>query len=488
MKEREYGKKIYKDVNPSSIIDYMANLPRKNSLKMKSHINNYQRSMINIYSMPTIESKASIQKKITLLNPVVEKRVNDEESSSSSNNSNKSKDSNNLYTYKNNIKHYKSVSINNQFNNIKKILSSKNLYNCKTSKKNIRNSKYINGLAWTNENNNLDNYSPIQNVIYPNFNDIEDEKLVSNLNKNELDREKQKKQNFQEKIKEMKIKFYGLISYFYFSLYLLCLKISLKLSMPKIPALGVSLFIICFNNLIISIIFINLDQVNFQNFINSKFRNFLIKIFINYLRILLVTKGLQHINLLSFILIINMTPIIVSYISIREKNQSFNISDTICYIIFIIICFSELLVYNKTSIICTFTLMFLNTFTILAKINILKNIHSYLLDFWSALIGIAISPLIMSINEDNLNISISQYLLFIIISFTYFLNHYFEIKFSHNSLGQGFKIFPNSILFFLYILYSNFLLRENNHLNSYLFLILSFFINIHAKLRLESSD
>ena len=231
-----------------------------------------------------------------------------------------------------------------------------------------------------------------------------------------------------------------------------------------------------------------LDQINLYEFINYKFYNYCLKIVFNYIRILLTIRSLQHLNLLSFILIINMNPLIVSYIYKRENNQSFTISDSIYYFIFVIIYLIEFIINNKVSMLCTFIIIIINTFISLAKINVIRNIHSYLIDFGSSLIGIAISPIIMTINQDRLNISFSQYLLFVIICFSYFLNHYFESKITRNSLGQGYQIFSIVIIFLIYIIYSNFLLRENNNLILYLFLVLSYIINLHAKLIIQSND
>ena len=498
MKEEDFGRdKIYKNTNPSSILDFVGNkLRRKNSLNRPPHIINYQRNRTNLYSNPTLDPIINKKQKITLLIPVFERHVTDEESSS--NDSKKSKKE--VIKYKNSFKQYKSENANNyQFNKNNIIYNSSNtLYNYKGSNRNIRNNNYLNSINWINDNNNnIDNYSPFKDELYSNINlnnsnNSFDEKSFFELDEY-LGSDGQRligvNNNIKkQKVKEIKIEFYVIISIFYLSLYLLSLKIALKLPMPKIPSLGVSLFIISFNNIIISLLFMKLDQINFQSFIKFKFENFLITILFNYLKVLLVIKSLQNLNLLTFVLIINMTPLVISYISIRENNQSFKYSDYIYYIIFLIICLTEFLIQNKISMICTFTLMILNSFTFLAKINVIKNIHSYLINFWSSLIGIAISPIIMIINEDYLNISISQYLLFIIICFTYFLNHYFSRKFTLNSLGQGFQILLNALIFVLYIIYSNFILRENNKLNSYLFLALSFFIFIHAKLRIEFND
>ena len=499
MKEEELRYKIYKNANPSSIIDYVGgnlNLAHKNSQPIHHRIN--YKNMNNLYSKSKAESKESPPKK-SQLNTVIERIIPDEESSCSFN-SKISRET--IKSHKNVVKQYNNINNNYQFNinNTKIFNSSNKIYNYRTSNKSIRNNKYYLNLTKTIYNNK-DLYSTFQDERYSykknSFKSSNDEdKSDFFLNEYETDMEdkmkkiiKNKHKDYQKKAREIKIKFYVIISAFYFSLYFLCLKISLHLSIPEIPSLGVSLFIISFNNLIISILFIKLDQINFKDFITlEKFGSYAVKISFNYIRILLTIKSLQNLKLLSFILMINMTPLLVSYISIRENNKAYKMSDSFYYFLFFIICLTEFIVNNKISIICTLILIIMNTFMSVTKINVVKNIHSYLIDFGSSVIGIAISPLIMSLTEANLNISISQYLLFVITCFTFFMNHYFESKLIEYSFGQYHKIASNAIIIFLNILYSNFILRENNNLNSYFYLLLSFVINIYGKLRIESTN
>ena len=287
--------------------------------------------------------------------------------------------------------------------------------------------------------------------------------------------------------KEIKITFYFIISIIYYSLYLLCLKIISDFSMPEIPGLGVSSFIICFNNLLISAIFIKLDFINYREYLNINIlKKYFLKLIFNYIKILLTIKSLQQLCLISFIIIINLSPLISSYIFIKENNKAFKPMDSFYYLIFIIICLSEFIVQNKTSIICAFALIIIITFTNFTNVNITKLYHSYLIVFWSSLIGIAISPLIISINNDSFNISLTQYLLFFIICFAYFLFYYFNSKYTQYSRKNEYYLFYNIIIIILYSTYSMILLKEDIHFQSYLYLILSAFINIYGYARIES--
>ena len=287
--------------------------------------------------------------------------------------------------------------------------------------------------------------------------------------------------------KEIKIAFYFIISIIYYSLYLLCLKIISDFSMPEIPGLGVSSFIICFNNLLISAIFIKLDFINYREYLNINIlKKYFLKLIFNYIKILLTIKSLQQLCLISFIIIINLSPLISSYIFIKENNKAFKPMDSFYYLIFIIICLSEFIVQNKPSIICTFALIIIITFTNFTNVNITKLYHSYLIVFWSSLIGIAISPLIISINNDSFKISLTQYILFFIICFAYFLFYYFNSKYTQYSRKNEYYLFYNIIIIILYSIYSMILLKEDIHFQSYLYLILSAFINIYGYARIES--
>ena len=152
---------------------------------------------------------------------------------------------------------------------------------------------------------------------------------------------------------------------------------------------------------------------------------------------------------------------------------------------FIFIIIIEFIINDKISTLYTITLMIINTIISFTKITSVKNIHAYIIHFGSSLIGVAISPIIMCVNKDSLTISMSQYLLFAMICFAYFLYSYFKSKYAHHSIGQGYQIVSSCISVGLNIIYSNFLLKENNYLHSYILLGLSFLIHIYAKLRIE---
>ena len=502
MTEEFQKNKIYKNQAPSSIIDYIGNnIIRNKTLPIKRNLLNYPMKRNSYYTSSKYEIKDN-PPIVSLLKPVEEKILNDEESSSFENN----EENNSSDSYKNDFKLLKSENINYNYINQGKsntiYNSSNQLYNFQPNS-NYQNNYFKNICSSKDINMKINLNSPFINDKYP-LQEMPNSFKISNYDKSEfflnnnqdsdeeIPEEKiklniSKEQKYHKRKKDIKKKFYLSISVFYFSLYLLCLKILLKLSLPEIPSLGVSSFIINFNNLFISILFMKLDQVNFIEYLYfDKIGNYFIKIIINYIKILLTIRSLYHIKLFSFILILNMSPLLISFFSIRSNYNLYNFSDFFHYFMFIFIIICEFLVHNRTSTLCVIAIMLIDTMITFTKItSVKKTIHPYIIDFGSSLIGIAISPIIMSINADSFLISFSQYLLFTIICFAYFLNHYFELKYACYSLNQGYQIILNAVVAFLYIIYSHFLLKENNHINSYVFLCLSFIIHIYGKLRID---
>ena len=325
MKEEFEKKKIYKNVIPSSIIDYVGgNSPRKSN----PHLLNLTRKRSSYYVNSKYDSKNN-SPKITHLKPVKEIFKTDEESSIDS----KDKEDNiSIKSHKHLLKVYKSVNLNykisnNNMNNNRIYGSSNKIYNYKTYNNILGNKYYMNNISKGNDNK-TDIYNTFEGDIYSHkdlsrsfISSLEGDKNEFFLNKLEDsdDKEKeeqenneeiyknQKKKEFHKQKKLIKKKFYLIISVFYFSLYILCLKISLKLSLPGTPALGVCSFIISFNILFISLVFMKIDQIDYNDYLNfDKIDSYFFKIIFNYIRILLTIKSLQNLNLISFVLILNM--------------------------------------------------------------------------------------------------------------------------------------------------------------------------------------
>ena len=504
MKEEFKKYQIYKNETPSSIINYVGGqLQRSNTQAVNQHIINYPRRRNSLY-LKKFDSKDSIPK-VTVLNTVFEKKKKYEESSSSFENS---EENNITKSHENLLKTQKSVNLDYRFKNNNKQIqynSTNKLFNYKSNKK-IIDKKYYGNTTWTTDTNLVNNYTFCDNIYsYKEFSrsfksSVDDNKSDFLLNEN-LDSDieieetnrfnsisgNENNERFSKRKKDIKKGFYLIISLLYLSLYLLCLKISLALSIPIIPGVGVSTFLINFNILLMSLLFMKLDQIDLLELLYfQKYGNLFLKIIFNYINIVLTIKSLQYIKLFSFILILNMNPLLISFFSIRSNYNLYTFSDFIYYFLFIFMIICEFLVHNKISTLCVIAIMLIDTMITFTKItSVKKTIHPYIIDFGSSLIGIAISPIIMSINADSFLISFSQYLLFTIICLAYFLNHYFELKYACYSLNQGFQIFMNVIVAFLYLIYSHFLLKENNHINSYVFLFLSFIIHIYGKLRLD---
>ena len=163
MKEEYNQNKIYKNSNPSNILDFIGKqLPNNNTQIMNSPLLNYTRKKGSIYKKQKFESNTS--PRMTMLNTVFEKFKKDEETSSFD-----SKDDNNsIKRNENTFKPYRSVNVNFKLNNnnVNRRISdsSKILYNNKSSKKKIKN-KYYSSISWVNDNN-IDKYNTYNNDKY----------------------------------------------------------------------------------------------------------------------------------------------------------------------------------------------------------------------------------------------------------------------------------------------------------------------------------
>lgn len=283
---------------------------------------------------------------------------------------------------------------------------------------------------------------------------------------------------------KVKMIFYFLISLIYFSLYLLFIKILYKLSMPQIPPLGTSLFIISLNNAIFSIIFISIDQMNYLEYLYFKIiLSNVLKMVINFISILLTIISLEKLDLIVFIILTNMKPLTISFMKVLDSNKTFKIMDTICYFLFILIFLIEFFLENTISIICILLLIAINIIGNFPMFYRVKSLHPYFSIFGSSLIGLSISPIIMILMKDILIISFSQYLLFFILSFSYFFSVYFLSKHKKYSFGKKFKIYGSILNYILFIIYSIWLLREDKSFYTYIIFLISFSINIYAILR-----
>ena len=299
---------------------------------------------------------------------------------------------------------------------------------------------------------------------------------------------REKKINKREFETNVKMIFYYLISTIYLSLYFLSTKILFCIPMPYIPPVGTSLFIISFNNAILSVIFIIIDQIDYLKYLYfEKIGNNFLKMIFNFSVVLFTIISLENIKLLSFIILINMKPIIISFLNIRESDKPYSSMDILCYFLCGLICVTEFLTENKISIIFTFILIIIDTFDSFAKLNT-NTLHPYLTILGCSIIGISISPLIMAIRGDLLIICFSQYLLFLIISLTHFFYIYFLSKYIQYSFGTKFQIFSIIVIYILFIIYSFLLLREKNTWSSYIFFMFSLFINNYAILRNDSTN
>ena len=133
-----------------------------------------------------------------------------------------------------------------------------------------------------------------------------------------------------EKIRIVKYDYLLLISILYYSIFLLMAKILNSIKLPEIPSVSIILFLIYFHELILSTIFMSIDHIDvLANFDTKDLYHYLIHIFIEYIKVFLIIRGLRHLSLLSFIVIIYLNPLLTSLIILKQKMEEITKMDKI---------------------------------------------------------------------------------------------------------------------------------------------------------------
>ena len=292
------------------------------------------------------------------------------------------------------------------------------------------------------------------------------------------------------KVKTRKIKsdFYLTISILYYSIFLLMVKILNSTKLPEIPSTSVILFLIYFHQLIFSMIFMSIDHIDvLTNFDTKDLYHYLIHIFLENIKLFLIIKGLKNLNILSFILIIYLNPLLTSLIILKQKMEETKKMDKIFVIIGIFVISYQFLFSNKLGTIYTTLLLIMISFTSTRDYKTTINFHVYFLIFGISIIGVSISSLVMGILEGNLNISIAQYMCVFILCFAHFFYFYFIVKYLKRKSDDVRRKIIHGILPIAWM-YSYFIFKDRYSLSMYFIAFLSISSHIYGKIKLETMD
>ena len=292
------------------------------------------------------------------------------------------------------------------------------------------------------------------------------------------------------KIKTRKIKsdYLLTISILYYSIFLLLAKIITSIKLPEIPPTSIILFLIYFHEIIFSVVFMSIDHIDVTNNFDTKdLYHYLIHIFLEYIKLFLIIKGLRHLRLLSFILIIYLNPLLTSLIILKQKMEEIKRMDRIFIILAIFVIFYQFLFFDKLGAIYSTFLLIMISFTNTRDYKTAINFHVYFLIFGTAIIGVAISSLIMGIQEGNLNISNSQYLCILVLCFAHFFHLYFTVKYIKRKSENVRRKIINAILPIV-LVFSYFIFGDKYNYSMYFTVCLSLSAHIYGKIKLEAMD
>ena len=384
--------------------------------------------------------------------------------------------------------------IGNKFKNIVSFLQAK-------KKINSNNNKYTEGKK--NENNFL-NVHPLFNKKISKFEssaefsideDFLSEKSIYSKNsdepltrKNTLIIKKNEKVFNKTKIKNIKRYFLLNVSISYFSIFLLCIKLINTVKLPEIPSTSTILFIIYFNELVFSLVFMQLDQIDVtKNFNTDDLYHFVIEIILEFFKTLLVVISLQRLPILPFILILHLNPIIISFIILKQKMEYTTKIDRIFYIIIFCVIFYEIILFDELGVLYSTLLLIIISFDASRKYKTAINFHEYFLIFGSGIIGVSVSPLIMSVNSDDFSISTIQYLVIFILSFAHFFFLYFTQKYIKIKSENDGKLMINFILPIIWM-YSCFIFHDKYSFSTYFILLLSLCSHVYGRIKIETLE
>ena len=279
-----------------------------------------------------------------------------------------------------------------------------------------------------------------------------------------------------------------LISIFFRSIFFLLIKV-LILSINMNPSVNVIIFNLNFCQIFFSIIFIKIEHIDLENqkvFNLNQIDELIMKGVMNYCLNIFIIYSLVYNNYLNTIVFFYLSPIILSYIYLKQKMDNIKKIEKKNYLLALLVCIIFFIKNFKGTFFSIFS-------SILLALNQLidpktcNNYHPYIINFVSNAIGLIITPILMSINNDLFTIGYCENLLFFILSFCSFYSFYYKqksIQFNQNIYRSNF----NYISIILGYFYSFFILKEKIDILIVIGSIMIIFINYYTKISIAENE
>jgi drug/metabolite transporter (DMT)-like permease len=255
------------------------------------------------------------------------------------------------------------------------------------------------------------------------------------------------------------------------------------------PSVNVIIFNLNFCQIFFSIIFIKIEHIDLENqkvFNLNQIDELIMKGVMNYCLNIFIIYSLVYNSFLNTIVFFYLSPIILSYIYLKQKMDNIKKIEKKNYLLALLVCIIFFIKNFKGTFFSIFS-------SILLALNQLidpktcNNYHPYIINFISNAIGLIITPILMSINNDLFTIGYCENLLFLILSFCSFYSFYFKQK----SFQFNQNIYRSNINYISIILgyfYSFFILKEKIDILIVIGCIMIIVINYYSNITIAENE
>ena len=319
-------------------------------------------------------------------------------------------------------------------------------------------------------------------------------------------KKKIKEANANIKIQSNKSKFLLLTYIFIYSLYLLSIKIIVypkNQNSNEYPSLSIIVFFMGIFQIIFSLIFMKIDHIDItktKNFNKNEIDELIFRALVEFINILFILLSLSNMRIVSSITIFLLSPIIRTFILLKQKMDQIKKFDKLCYAFLFVVCLIYLMqdfyieeekkenfIDNYIGTVYCMISAVTIALTSISEKKTCNDFHPYVIVFVSGLFGVSISPIWMNIQGVSFDVTPSDCTLFVFSAFCFFFMFYYNQKFVQMSFFLN-KSGLNYITIVLGYGFSIFILDEPITLSDILASVISILVNFYSKIRLEISE
>ena len=328
--------------------------------------------------------------------------------------------------------------------------------------------------------------------------------IIDRLSKELKNKKRQKKEvNVHLSIQMIKNVFYLICNILFYSLYLLSIKIlfylqTLNMNQVHITS-SVVLFFIGFYQVLLSSLLMKVDHLQITKpkvFNKSEVDELILRGVFEFVNNIFLVLSLSHMRLASAVTIFFLSPIIRTFMYLKQKMDPIENYDKLCYICSLLVCLIFVLqvVYKENfkdnfkgtcySIITAISM----GISSLSERKTCNEFHPYIISFVVGLFGVSICPLWMSVVNADLDIGCNEVMLFTFCGICFFFKFYYEQKYLQ--LMQNTMSFSNNYFVIIIIgyLFGMLVLGEAVTVIDVVASLIAILVNYYSQIRLELSE